>query len=708
MTISQTMRMEDRVSPVLKSISKSAQEVMERYKRLDDEQTKLIQTSVQIAQEYGRENEMYKKLSKSIEEYSEKIKKLVQTGQYSENGPWYEQNKFYQQWKSNQENVTNEVSATEAALRRVGALIKTVVGVYSIRQLMNMSDQMVQVEARLGLANKGGDSTEQFSNKIFQAAQRSRADYNTMASTIAKLGMQAGDAFGNNDELIKFAENLNKIFVTSGLDAGGIQSVMYNLTQSMSTGRLLGNDYRILKMNAPELVKLLRDTYANGSQEALDEMVTKGKISAQMLKDAIVKNTDAIEEKFNKMPVTWEQVFTSIKNTTQRLLKPVLKIVSNIAGSVYTLTESIEQNWDTIAPILTNLAAAIGLVGFAWVAAKLIAIPAKLAMRIAAYKDAAAYLIEAEAAKAAGKAMDYNSVAAAKNTVAQGNLTLAMAKFIAIAALVVVAVIGAANLFSWAYEKITGEHMSALGLIIGSIFVIGAAIWNFIVGIINAIYMKIASIVDPIIGVVEWILNVCNGGFESFGDAVANLIGNIISWFLGLGKVVTTIIDAIFGTNWTEGLTSLQHSVQSWGKKNENAITLDRMGDTQPLDRLNYYGNGGVFYRGYKIGNDIQDGISNAFKGADEDILGSVLGSDGQGGSAIKTTSNDKLLDEEDIQLLLDVATRDYKLNYQHITPEVTVTFGDVRETADVDAVLERVVTTLEEAASGDLGMVTA
>ena len=60
------------------------------------------------------------------------------------------------------------------------------------------------------------------------------------------------------------------------------------------------------------------------------------------------------------------------------------------------------------------------------------------------------------------------------------------------------------------------------------------------------------------------------------------------------------------------------------------------------------------------------------------------------------------------MQLLLDVATRDYKLNYQHITPEVTVTFGDVRETADVDAVLERVVTTLEEAAGSDLGMVTA
>ena len=74
------------------------------------------------------------------------------------------------------------------------------------------------------------------------------------------------------------------------------------------------------------------------------------------------------------------------------------------------------------------------------------------------------------------------------------------------------------------------------------------------------------------------------------------------------------------------------------------------------------------------------------------------------GGKAVKTTSTDKnLLSDDDIQLLMDVATRDYKLNYQQVTPNITLTFGDIRETADVDNILEQVADRLEEIYDGNL-----
>ncbi|NLK82447.1 MAG: hypothetical protein GX277_09750 [Bacteroidales bacterium] len=112
--------------------------------------------------------------------------------------------------------------------------------------------------------------------------------------------------------------------------------------------------------------------------------------------------------------------------------------------------------------------------------------------------------------------------------------------------------------------------------------------------------------VEPFIGIIEWVLNAANGGFNSFGDAVANLIGQIISWFLSLGKVVTKIIDAIFGTNWTAGLSSLQDSVLAWGK-NENAITIER---TAPqIDYRMAYGD--AWNVGYSFGEGIEDKISN-------------------------------------------------------------------------------------------------
>ena len=141
------------------------------------------------------------------------------------------------------------------------------------------------------------------------------------------------------------------------------------------------------------------------------------------------------------------------------------------------------------------------------------------------------------------------------------------------------AVIGAIN-------KFAGTSLSATGIILGAFAVLGAFIWNTVLGVLNALIQLLWSrFVEPWIGIVEWVLNVFNGGFNSFGDAVKNLLGNLISYFLSFGQVVTKIIDAIFGTDWTSGLQSLKDKVLGWGK-NENSITLKREAPNRQEDRI--------------------------------------------------------------------------------------------------------------------------
>ena len=70
--------------------------------------------------------------------------------------------------------------------------------------------------------------------------------------------------------------------------------------------------------------------------------------------------------------------------------------------------------------------------------------------------------------------------------------------------------------------------------------------------------------------------------------------------------VVTKIIDAIFGTDWTSGLSELHDNVLSWGK-NENAITLER--SVQTIDyRMGYEDAWNV---GYAFGEGIDESIAN-------------------------------------------------------------------------------------------------
>lgn len=173
------------------------------------------------------------------------------------------------------------------------------------------------------------------------------------------------------------------------------------------------------------------------------------------------------------------------------------------------------------------------------------------------------------------------------------------------------AVAGLIAFCNW-IAKMTGVTKSGFGIICGIVASAGAVIYNTIVGVVNSIIQCLWTVLaEPFIGIIEWILNACNGGFNSFGDAVKNLIGNIISWFLSLGKVVTKIIDAIFGTDWTGGLNTLQNDVLAWGK-NEKAITISRDAPEIPLQRIAY---STAFNAGANFGDNISQGISDFFSG---------------------------------------------------------------------------------------------
>lgn len=110
-------------------------------------------------------------------------------------------------------------------------------------------DNLSQIQARLGNINDGSQTTVELEGKILAAANRSRANYQTMADSVAKLNLLAGDAFGSNDEAIAFAEQINKMFVVSGTSAQEASAAMYQLNQALASGRLQGDEFRSIIEN---------------------------------------------------------------------------------------------------------------------------------------------------------------------------------------------------------------------------------------------------------------------------------------------------------------------------------------------------------------------------------------------------------------------------------------------------------------------------
>lgn len=244
----------------------------------------------------------------------------------------------------------------------------------------------------------------------------------------------------------------------------------------------------------------------------------------------------------------------------------IITVAGRLIGILANASGYIAENWSSISPILFGVATAIGVVCAA----------------LLVYNTYSAIHNGIEKIKAAQEALSAGATlakAAALKTAtgAQVGMNAALlASPVTKIIIVIAALIALISIVIGVIKRATGTTTSAIGMIFGAVCWVGALILNTVIGLVNAVIQFLwVRFVEPFIGIIEWVLNVCNGGFDSFGGAVANLVGNIISWFLFLGQVVTKIIDAIFGTNWTAGLESLKNTVTSWGKT-DTAITLSR------------------------------------------------------------------------------------------------------------------------------------
>lgn len=549
-------------------------------------------------------------------------------------------------------------------------LAATIGASVGLKKLIELSDQMTSTTARLNFIVDDGGSVEALEAKIMASAQRSRAAYLDTASAIASMGANAGAAFSSNDELIAFMEQVNKQFVIGGASAQGQAAAMLQLTQAMAAGALRGEELNSILENAPGIARAI-EQYMGIAEGSIKSYAEKGAVSATVVKNALLSIADETDAKFNGMAMTWGQVWTQMGNIALKVTQPLLTAVNWLAN-----------NLSVIGPIVLGL-------GTAFLVFQVAAHWTQIAAVATAAYHAVVNLLSI------GFGVLTGNTAAASAAVFTFNSALLASPITWIIMLIAV-VIGLLYGVVAIINKVTGSSISATGLICGAIAVAGAFIGNTVIGLLNALIQYIWAIfVAPFLGIVEWILNVCNGGFNSFGDAVANLIGQIIGWFLNLGKVVTTIIDAIFGTNWTAGLESLQSSVTAWGK-NENAITLDKNAPT--IDYRFEYGDawaaGNDFGKGIdaKIGGMFNMGGLGDTSGFD---LGDIAAYTGETADNTGKTADALAVTEEQLEYLRDIAERD-AIN-RFTTAEVKIDMTGMTNRIDGSADLDGVISQLTE-----------
>ena len=256
--------------------------------------------------------------------------------------------------RETQKDLNREMRNGSAAANGLASTIKSLAGAYiglqGLKGILNLSDTITSTTARLNMMNDGLQSTDELNDMIFASAQRSRGSYQDTAAMVAKLGVLAGDAFDSSAQIVDFAEQINKQMILSGTSTQEASAAMLQLTQAMSSGMLRGEELNSILEQTPMIAQTIAE-YMGVTTGEMRNLASEGKVTAEVVKNAMLQAAEETNEAFNDMPYTWSQVFTSFQNTAIQTFEPILNVVGKMA-------QVVANNLDIIAPAFYGAAAA--------------------------------------------------------------------------------------------------------------------------------------------------------------------------------------------------------------------------------------------------------------------------------------------------------------------------------------------------------------
>ena len=555
-------------------------------------------------------------------------------------------------------------------MRKILGLAGAYVSLRGVQEFIGLTDTYTQTAARLDRMNDGLQTTAELQNLIYQSAQRSRGAYQETADMVAKLGTMAGDAFGSNRELVAFAEQLNKHFALAGTSAQGAQAAMLQLTQAMSSGVLRGEELNSVLEQAPTVAQTIA-RHMGVTVGEMRELASQGKITSQVVKEALLGAAAETDAAFEAIPLTFSQAWTMAGNAAVKSMEPAMDRLNELLNSelgqktVNGLIGAFEMLGGASVGVIDLLAAGAQWASDNW--------------------DFVATVLQF----AGGAMLAFAAVSVASALASAGAWAIAHWPL-----LLFVALIGSIIMAMYAAGMTSEEVGARIGAVIGGLYAFGyntvAAGWNLIATF------------------AEFFANV----FDNPVTAIANLFLGLFNFIMDVVGNAAGAIDALLGSNISGAVRGFQNNVNDFVKDifGENEKKVERMTPIQYKDAIRDFSQAGAgmgrALDNFQL-NDILGGFSGGGAGVDlsgmlnasgiPDSLEAIKGDTG----AIKRSA---ALSEEDMKLFVDMAERQYvnKINLTAQTPVITINGQNTGNTAEdlqwLENALQRIL--LEQAAS--------
>lgn len=203
-----------------------------------------------------------------------------------------------------------------SSFRRLGGVLATY---FSVREVLRSAEAYTTITNRLKLVTSGSEELAQAQADLFRIAQSGRQPlsetaelYQRIATNQEELGLTAAG-------VARVTETVSKSLAVSGTSAASAAGALTQLGQAFASGQLRGEELNSVLENAPALAQALAEGLGVtvGQLRALG---ADGELTARKVVDALIKQSESMDEAFSKMAPTVSGAVTTVRNSLTQLI----------------------------------------------------------------------------------------------------------------------------------------------------------------------------------------------------------------------------------------------------------------------------------------------------------------------------------------------------------------------------------------------------
>jgi tape measure domain-containing protein len=267
----------------------------------------------------------------------------------------------------------NNVEKESNSLTNTFKGLKTAVGAFAagaaIKQMYDFANAAQEVQNKLSIVTDGTDDLNNTFDQLVGVATNARVGLDGVAELYQKLNLATQDMNVSQSELVTVTETFSKMLTLAGTSTQGAEGAIRQLGQALASGAFRGDEFNSVVEAAPQILDLLAQQtgVTRGEVRAL---AADGKLTADVLINALAGGAEQVNEDFAKMAPTVGQALTNLQTRFISLSTSATPAMEAIANTILMLSE----NLDVIVPTVASFAAVWATVKIASVTQQAIAL----------------------------------------------------------------------------------------------------------------------------------------------------------------------------------------------------------------------------------------------------------------------------------------------------------------------------------------------